>query len=132
MLRKAPPAADPTGPGGSKCTEAELHGAMRSRPWAQSGPIAVRGPLELHVDTCTSRHRQPQDQQGTVAEEMLNYASTHAHLGTAGRGTRRGQLAASGLDSLEELRDLEWSNGCRRDTVTVCFQSSPQVTVDDS
>ena len=46
-------------------------------------------------------------------------------------GPARGQLAASGP---EELRDSEWSHGCRRDAVTVCFQYLvPQVTVcDDS
>ena len=44
-------------------------------------------------------------------------------------GPARGPWAASGP---EELRDSEWSHGCRRDAVTVCFQYLvPQVTVSD-
>ncbi len=47
----------------------------------------------------------------------------------AGRETILGLRAASGP---EELRDSEWSHGCRRDAVTVCFQCLvPQVTVSD-
>jgi hypothetical protein len=50
--------------------------------------------------------------------------STHAHLGTAGRGTRKGTVGC------------EWAGGaaCRRDTVTFCLSIShlvPQVTVSD-
>ena len=57
------------------------------------------------------------------------FASTHAHLGTAGRKTLWGPRAAGGP---EELRDSELSHGCRRDAVTVCFQYLvPQVTVSD-
>ena len=42
-------------------------------------------------------------------------------------GPARGPWAASGP---EELRDSEWSHGCRRDAVTVCFQyPAPEVTV---
>ena len=42
-------------------------------------------------------------------------------------GPARGPWAASGP---EELRDSEWSRGCRRDAVTVCFQyPAPEVTV---
>ncbi len=39
-------------------------------------------------------------------------------------GPARGPLAVRGQ---EELRDLEWSHGCRHDLVTVtgCFQSLP-------
>jgi hypothetical protein len=92
-----------------------------------------------------------------------SYASTHAHLSTAGRETflgiagreraggaallgadlrvyacvsrhcwplERGPWAASGP---EELRDSEWSHGCRRDAVTDRFQYLvPQVTVSDN
>ena len=49
----------------------------------------------------------------------------------AAAGPARGQRVAGGP---EELRDSEQSHGCRRDTVTVCFQYLvPQVTVcDDS
>ncbi len=58
-----------------------------------------------------------------------SYASTHAHLGIAGRETLWEPLAASGP---EELRGSEWSHGSRHDFVTGFFQSSQQVTVDDS
>ncbi len=51
-------------------------------------------------------------------------------IGSAGRGTRKGLLAASGP---EGMRDWEGSRGaCRRDAATVCFLCSPQVAVDDS
>jgi hypothetical protein len=44
-------------------------------------------------------------------------------------GPARGPWAASGP---EELRDSEWSHGCRRDAVTIFFQYLvPQVTVSD-
>ncbi len=45
------------------------------------------------------------------------------------RPNARGPWAASGP---EELRDSEWSHGCRRDAVTIRFQYLvPQVTVSD-
>jgi hypothetical protein len=31
------------------------------RSWAEPGSLAVHGPRELSVDTCTSRHRRPRD-----------------------------------------------------------------------
>ena len=76
-----------------------------------------------------------------------SYASTHAHLGTAGRETILGSRAASGP---EELRDSERtyasthaylgtaSRGTRKgtvgcDAVTLCFQyPAPEVTVMDT
>ncbi len=57
----------------------ELHGAVRSN-------TAGRGP---------NRDHGPRAGRGS-------YASTHAHLGTAGRGTRKGTVAAS---EPEELHD---------------------------
>ncbi len=53
----------------------------------------------------------------------------HEHLGTASRGTLWELRVASGP---EKLRDSEWSHGCQRDTLTVCLNLVPQVTVDDS
>jgi hypothetical protein len=70
-------------------------GLQQGYLWATSGPEALR-------------------------DSERTYASTHAHLGTTGRWTGRGPRAASGP---EEQRDSEWSHGCPRDTVTVCFQS---------
>ena len=106
MLRGVPPAAGPTGTVGRARTTPELHGAVRSGT-AGCGLNRDHGP-------CTGRG---------------SYASTHAHLGTAGRKTLWGPRAAGGP---EELRDSELSHGCRRDAVTVCFQYLvPQVTVSD-
>jgi hypothetical protein len=93
--------------------------------WAQPGPGAVHGPREL---------RRPRNPLGTSGRERfggaarlgadLLYAGVFRHAGPA-----RGPWAASGP---EELRDSERSHGCRRDTVTVCFQYRvPQVTVSD-
>jgi hypothetical protein len=82
MLREAPPAAGPTGTAGRTRATPELHGAVRSG-------TACCGP---------NRDHWPRAGRGS-------YASTHAHLGTAGRGTLWEPLAASGL---EELRDSEW------------------------
>jgi hypothetical protein len=81
MLRKVPPAAGPTGTAGHARATPELHGAVRSG-------TACHGPNRDHGSRsgCGS------------------YASTHAHLGTAGRGTLQEPRAASGP---EELRDLE-------------------------
>jgi hypothetical protein len=106
MLRGAPPAAGPTGTVGRARAAPELHGAVPSGT-AGCGLNRDHGP-------CTSRG---------------SYASTHAHLGTAGRETLWGPRAVNGP---EELRDSERSHGCRRDAVTVCFQYLvPQVTVSD-
>ncbi len=70
------------------------------RPWAQPGPSAVYGPRELHVDTCSSRHRRPRDhswdrglragRRSGCSTRSGSYASTHAHLGTACRETTLG------------------------------------------
>ncbi len=88
MLRGAPPAAGPTGTVGSAWTTPELHGAVRSGT-AGCGLDRGHGP-------CTGRG---------------SYASTHAHLGTAGRETFWGSRAASGS---EELRDSERTYAYRR------------------
>ncbi len=111
MLRGAPLAAGPTGTVGRARATLELHGAVRlGSGTACCGLNRDHGPC-----TVTSRG---------------GFASTHAHLGTAGRETLWGSRAASGP---EELRDSEWSYGCRRDSVTVCFQYLvPQVTVSDN
>jgi len=81
MLRGAPPAAGPTGTVGRARATPELHGAVRSGT-AGCGLNRDHWP-------CTGRG---------------SYASTHAHLGTAGRETILGSRAASGP---EELRDSE-------------------------
>ncbi len=78
MLRGVPLAAGPTG---RARTTQELHGAVRS---GTAGCGLNRDNLP-----CTCRG---------------SYASSHAHLGTAGRETHLGSLAASGP---EELRDSE-------------------------
>ena len=81
MLRGAPPAAGPTGTVGRARATPELHGAVQ-RGTAGCGLNRDHWP-------CTGRG---------------SYASTHAHLGTAGRGTLWEPRAASGP---EELRDSE-------------------------
>ena len=86
MLRRAPPAAGPTGTVGRARATPELHGAVRS-DIAGYGLNRDHGPYTGH----------------------WSYASTHAHLGTAGhetagRETLWGSRAASGP---EELRDSE-------------------------
>ncbi len=81
MLRGAPQAAGPTGTVGRARATPELHGAVRSGT-AGCGPNRDHG-------LCTGRG---------------SYASTHAHLGTAGRETLWGPWAASGP---EKLRDSE-------------------------
>jgi hypothetical protein len=45
------------------------------RLWAQPGPRAVRGPRELRVDACTSRHCQPRDLVGTAGRERAGGAA---------------------------------------------------------
>ena len=67
MLRGAPPAAGPTGTVGRARATPELHGAVRS------GTVG-RGP---------NRDHRPWTGRG-------GFASTHAHLGTAGRETTLG------------------------------------------
>ena len=84
MLRGAPPAAGPPGTVGRARATPEPHGAVRSGT-AGCGPNRDHGP-------CTG---------------IGSYASTHAHLGTAGRETILGSRAASGP---EELRDSERTN----------------------
>ncbi len=81
MVCGAPQAAGPTGTVGRARSTPELHGAIRSG-------TASRG-LNRDHGPCTGRG---------------SYASTHAHLGTAGRETLFGSRAASGP---EELRDSE-------------------------
>jgi hypothetical protein len=83
------------------------------RLWAQPGPWAVHKPRELHCmhisELPTARpfgDRWPRAGRRSCATRSGSYASTpHAHLGTAGRETLSGPLAASGP---EELRDSEW------------------------
>ncbi len=70
--------------------------------------------------------RDPLEPQAAGGPEELRdsertYASTHSNLDPTGPGTRRGSRAASRPE--ERLRDSEWSHGCPRDAVTVCFQS---------
>ncbi len=81
MLRGAPPVAGPTGTVGRARATSELHGAVRSG-------TAGYG-LNRDHGLCTGRG---------------SYASTHAHLGTAGSETILGSRAASGP---QELRDSE-------------------------
>ncbi len=81
MLREAPPAAGPTGTAGRARATQELHGAVRSGT-SGSGP---------------NRDHGPRAGRGS-------YASSHAYLGTAGRGTLWDPQAAS---EPEELRDSE-------------------------
>ncbi len=81
MLREVPPAAGQTGTVGRARAMLELHGAVRSG-------TACRGP---------NRDHGPRAGRGS-------YASTHAHLGTSGRGTLWEPRAASGQ---EEMHDSE-------------------------
>jgi hypothetical protein len=71
MLREAPPAAGPTGTAGRTRATPELHGAVR-------GCTAGRQSL-WDYGPCWGRG---------------SYALTHAHLGTAGRGTSKGTVAS--------------------------------------
>ncbi len=140
MLYGAPPAAGPTGTVGRARATPELHGAVRSGTAAGG-----RGPNRDHLPRAgcgsyASTHAHPGTAgRGTLREPRAasgpeelrdserTYESTHVYLGTVGRETRKGPWAASGP---EELRDSERSHGCRRDTVTVCFQNrTPEVTV---
>ena len=104
------------------------------------GSRAVRGPEELlDPERETTRRRMhisappaARPFLGSLAasgpEELRDsewtYTSTHAYLGTAGRGTRKGTVGC------ERAGGAERSHGCQRDAVTVCFQyPAPQVTV---
>jgi hypothetical protein len=92
----------PTGTAGSAQATPELHCTVRSGtdghgPKPDPVARAARGPRKLRVDTCTSRHRRQLDPLAASGPEALcdselTYASMHAHLGTAGRGTRRGAV----------------------------------------
>ncbi len=81
MLREAQPAAGPTGTAGRARATPELHGAVRNGT-ADCGLNRDHGP-------CTGSG---------------SYASTHAHIGAAGRGTLCEPRVASGP---EERRDSE-------------------------
>jgi hypothetical protein len=111
LYEAAPPAVGPTGTTGRArasyaSTRVHLGTAGRGTLWER----AASGPEELRD-----------------SDSVRTYASTHVYLCTTGRGTRKGPWVASGP---EELRDSERSHGCRRDTVTVCFQyPAPEVTV---
>ncbi len=79
MLRGLPPAAGPTGTVGRARTTPELHGAI------QSGTAGCGLYRDHWPCTVTGRG---------------SYASTHAHLGTAGRESILGSRAASGPEEL--------------------------------
>ena len=145
MLRGAPPAAGPTGTVGRARATPELHGAVRSGTvgcglYRDHGPCTGRGGYaSTHHHACSSRHRRPRDHswdRGLRAGRRRSCATqsgpTRLRMPTwapPAAGPARGPWAASGP---EELRDSEWSRGCRRDAVTVCFQYPvPQVTVSD-
>jgi hypothetical protein len=90
----------------------------------------VRGPRELRVDACTAgRGTLWELRAASGPEELRDLERTYARTSAPpAAGPAREPWAASGP---EELRDSEGSHGChRRDAVTVCFQSLPQVTVD--
>ena len=65
------------------------------RLWALPGTRAVHGPRELRVDDISAPpaarpfvDRGPEE----LRDSERTYASTHAYLGTAGRGTRKGTV----------------------------------------
>ncbi len=111
MLREAPLATGQTRTAGHARATSELHSAVRSG-------TAGRGPNRDHGPRISARDPQgePRAASGpecytedvTLSGPTRTYASTHAYLGTAGRGIRRGPQVASGP---EELRDSEWSRG---------------------
>ncbi len=113
------------------CSAGHRRPRARLGPWAERGPrrLGPRATPELHGavrsgTACCGLNRDHGPCMGRGS-----YASTHAHLGTAGRETLWGSRAASGP---EELRDSEQSHRCRRDTVAFRFQYLvPQVTVSD-
>ena len=103
MLRGAPPAAGPTGTvcraRATPCSCTALYEAAPSAvdPTGTIGRgVGVDGPRRLRVDACASRHRRPRDHswdrglyagRRSCSSRSGSYASTHAHLGTAGRET---------------------------------------------
>ena len=128
------------GRGSYASTHAHLGTAGRKTLWgsraANGQEELLDSERELRVVACTSRHRRPRDhswdrglragrrscatRSGPTCLRMPIFAPPAA-------GPARGPWAASGP---VELRDSEWSHGCRRDAVTVCFQyPAPEVTV---
>jgi hypothetical protein len=102
MLREAPPAAGPTGTAGRSRATQELHGAVRSCT-AGCGP---------------NRDHRPRSGRGS-------YASTHAHLGIAGRWALWRPQAASGP---EEMRDLELTYASTHAYLDIAGSWDPQGT----
>ncbi len=109
MLRGAPPAAGPTGTTGRALATLELHGTVRigtagcglNRDHGQcTGRVSISAPPAARP----FGNRGPRAGRRSCATRSRSYASTHAHLGTAGRETLWGPRAASGP---EELRDSE-------------------------
>ncbi len=98
MLHGAPPAAGPAGTVGRARATPELHDAERS---GTAGYWLNRDHWQ-----CTGRG---------------SYASTHAHLGTAGRETRKGTVGCERRSCVTR----SGHNGCRRDEVTVRFEILP-------
>ena len=80
MLRGAPPAAGPTGTVG----RARAAEAMRRRMH-----LGTAGPGTFWEPRPASGPEELRDSERT-------YASTHAYLGTAGRGTRKGTVGCAG------------------------------------
>jgi hypothetical protein len=98
--------------------------------WAPSAPgpsRAVRGPRQ----SCTTTYSAAVGPTGNTGLALAVGATRRRmHISAPpAPGPARGPRAASGP---EELRDSERSHGCRRDAATVCFQSLPQIMVDDS
>jgi hypothetical protein len=101
------------------------------------GSRAVRGPEDcstrsgkLRVVVCMPRLRRPRDHswdcglragRRSCATRSGPTRLRMPTLAPQAAGPARGPRAASGP---EELRDSEWSHGCRRDTVTVCLSIS--------
>ncbi len=104
MLRRAPQAAGPTETVGRARATPELHGAVRSST-AGCGLYRDHWP-------CTGRG---------------SYASTHAHLGTAGRETLWIPRAASGPEELG--RDSEQTYGSTHAYLGTTCRGTRNVTV---
>ena len=94
MLRKAPPAAGPTGTVGRARATPELHGAVRSGTACcglnrDQGPCTGRG-------SSAGRETLWEPRAASGPEELRDlertYTSMHVYLSTAGRGTRRGTV----------------------------------------
>ena len=131
MLRGAPPAAGPTGTVGRARATPELHGAVRTYYEAAPSAVGPTGTTGSGRAAEASRRRMrisappaarpllgSRAVRGPEELELLDpewtYTSTHAHLGTAGRGTRKGTVGpAWDAGWPEELRDSEWPRGCR-------------------